>query len=348
MSSKLIDLRSDTVTRPTPGMYAAMMNAPLGDDVFGDDPSVNRLQDRVAEMTGKEAALFVSSGTQGNQICIRVHTRSGDEVVCDGESHIVQYEAGGLATLSGLSVRPVAGKLGVFTAEQVERALRPDNIHFPPTKLVVIENTHNRGGGSIWPIRTVNEVCDLAHSRKLSTHLDGARIFNAAVATGIPLRDWCKPFDTLSVCFSKGLGAPVGSVIAGPRDFIKTAKRIRKMFGGGWRQAGILAAAAEYALDHHVERLAEDHTNAKLLADGLGAIEDFAVDADLPTNMVFWNLCNPELNPDDIQARCKARGVLFNHIGNRRFRAVTHLDVSTAAVKRAVEVIQEEMAGVPV
>jgi threonine aldolase len=345
---KVIDLRSDTVTRPTPGMKAAMANAELGDDVFGDDPTVNRLQRRFAEMTGKEDALFVTSGTQGNQVCIRAHTRPGDEVICDGNSHIVNYETGAPAALSGTSIFPLNGPRGTFTAEMVERAVRPDNVHFPVSRLVVVENTHNRGGGSIWPIDLVRQVGSVARARGLKTHLDGARIWNAVVATGVPLIEWAKNFDSLTACFSKGLGCPVGSIVAGPRDFIRACRRFRKMFGGALRQVGVLAAAAEYALDHHVERLAEDHANAGLLAQGLSQIEDFAVEPDLPTNMVFWGIRNPAIRPEDVLERCKRAGVLFAQAAPGRFRAVCHLDVNRADIQRAVEIIQEQVSAVGV
>lgn len=344
----LIDLRSDTVTRPSAGMKAAIVNAELGDDIFSDDPTVNRLQKRFAEMTGKEDALFVTSGTQGNQVCIKAHTRPGDEIICDGNSHIINYETGAPAVLSGASIFPLNGPRGTFTAEMVEKAVRPDNVHFPVSRLVVIENTHNRGGGSIWPIEQVRAVTAAARAKGLRTHLDGARIWNAAVATGVPLIEWAKCFDSLTACFSKGMGCPVGSIVAGNKDFIKDCRRFRKMFGGALRQVGILAAAAEYALDHNFERLAEDHANAKLLAAGLSQIEDFSVEPDLPTNMVFWGLRNTTLRPSEVIDRCKKAGVLFLQAAPGRFRAVCHLDVTAADIKRAVAIIAEQMAGVAV
>jgi threonine aldolase len=341
--SRPIDLRSDTVTRPTPAMRAAMAAAEVGDDVYSDDPTVNRLQERFAALVGKEAALFVTSGTQGNQVAIRVHTRPGDEVLADRDSHIIHYEAGGPAALAGVSTCPLDGVRGVFTADQVRAAVRPDNVHYPVSRLVVVENTHNRGGGSIWPLRQAAAVCLTARECGLRTHLDGARLFNAVVATGVPAAEWARHFDSLSVCFSKGLGAPVGSIVAGDRDFIRAAARIRKLFGGQLRQVGILAAAAEHALDHHVQRLAEDHFNAKLLIERLAGCDEIEVEGGLETNMVFFRLRNGgAASPEALMAACRRRGVLFGHTGGGRFRAVTHLDVGADDCRRAAAVIAEE------
>jgi threonine aldolase len=339
--TEIIDLRSDTVTRPTPAMREAIAHAEVGDDIFGDDPTVNRLQERFAALAGKDAALFTPSGTQANQIAIMVHTRPGDEVICDANSHIVHYETGAPAVLSGVSIRPVEGDRGVFTAGMLEAAIRPDNIHNPASALVVIENTHNRGGGSVWPLETLRAVTAAAHARGLRAHLDGARIFNAAAATGVPLRDWAAHFDSISVCFSKGLGAPAGSMLAGSREFIARARRMRKMLGGAMRQAGILAAAAEHALDHHVERLAEDHAKARELGDAIAACAAFEPEP-VPTNMVFWRLRATPAEAQEFHARCRARGVWFNLVGGTRFRAVTHLDVSPEQVDRAAEIICAE------
>jgi threonine aldolase len=342
---KIIDLRSDTVTRPSAGMRAAMAAAEVGDDVYSDDPTVNRLQERFAKLVGKEAALFVTSGTQGNQVCIRAHCVPGDEIICDHDSHIVHYEAGGPAALTGASILPLRGARGIFTAAEVTAAVRPDNVHFTPSKLVVIENTHNRGGGTIWPLRQIAEVTAAAKAAKLKTHLDGARLFNAVAATGIAPAEWASHFDSLTCCFSKGLGAPVGSIVAGTKDFVRSAARWRKMFGGQLRQVGVLAAAAEYALDHHVKRLADDHANAKILIEGLARGAGFSVEPDLPTNMVFWRIGKSAPGASDaLVAKCKARGVLFNHAGGGRLRAVTHLDVNADDCRHAAEVIREEAA----
>lgn len=341
---KIIDLRSDTVTRPSPEMRAVMASAEVGDDIFHDDPTVNRLQERFAALAGKEDALYVSSGTQGNQIAIKCHTTPGDEILCDANSHILHYETGAPAALSGVALHGLSGNRGMFTREMIEEGVRPIDDHQPRTSLVVIENTHNRGGGSIWPIDQIREVTAAARARHLKNHLDGARIFNAVVATGIPLSEWASHFDTISVCFSKGLGAPVGSIIAGSKDFIRQARRYRKMFGGAMRQVGIIAAAAEYALDHNVNRLAEDHANAKLLATGLSNCPAFEMEPTPETNMVFWKLKGTKEQAIALVQRCRAGGVWFNHVGNARFRAVTHLDVTSTDMETASATIHEEAA----
>src|SRR6516162_9845503 len=256
MPDPLIDLRSDTVTRPTPGMRAAMQAAEVGDDVFREDPGVNRLEERVAALLGKEAALFVPSGTMSNQICVRAHTQPGDELLCEANCHIYNNEAGGPAVLSGVTCRTIEGDYGVLDLSQLEGKIRPANDHLVRTRLVALENTHNRGGGRIFPLEKIRAITEWARANHLATHLDGARLWNAIVATVIPGTEWARHFDTVSVCFSKGLGAPVGSALCGPRDFIGRARRVRKLFGGGMRQAGVAAAGALYALDNHVERLA--------------------------------------------------------------------------------------------
>ncbi len=253
MPERVLDFRSDTVTRPTPGMRAAMAAAEVGDDVFGDDPSVLRLQSRAAELLGKEAALFVPSGTMANLIAVRLHCRPGDEMICEAGCHIYNYEQGGYAQINNVAVQPVAGESGVMRLEQLTGLARPDNPHFVRTRLVTIENTHNRGGGRIQPYDTVEAICGWARQNGLRSHLDGARLLNAVAATGIAAPRWTRHFDSVSLCFSKGLGAPVGSVLAGPRDLVADGLRHRKVFGGGMRQSGVLAAAALYALDHHVQ-----------------------------------------------------------------------------------------------
>src|SRR5262245_23983645 len=261
MPEPMIDLRSDTVTRPTPGMRAAMNAAEVGDDVFSEDPTVNRLEERVAATLGKEAALFVPSGTMSNQICVKAHTQPGDELICEATCHIYQFEVGGPAVLSGVTCRTLEGDYGILDVSQLEGKVRPVNDHLVRTRLVCLENTHNRGGGRIYPLEKIAAISTWARSNALIMHLDGARLWNAIVATGVKAAEWAKHFETVSVCFSKGLGAPVGSALAGPREFVTRARKIRKLFGGGMRQAGVIAAAALYAVESHVERLAEDHRN---------------------------------------------------------------------------------------
>jgi threonine aldolase len=337
-----IDLRSDTVTRPTPGMRAAMAAAEVGDDVFGDDPTVNRLEQRVAELLGKEAALFVPSGTMSNQIAVKVHTQPGDELLCDLNCHIYNYEAGGPAILSGVTCRTLDGDYGILDLSQLEDKIRPDDPHLVRTRLVCLENTHNRGGGKVYPLEKIEAISAWARNHDLIMHLDGARLWNAVVATGIPARTWAQHFDTVSVCFSKGLGAPVGSALTGPREVIDRGRRVRKLFGGGMRQAGLLAAAALYALDHHVERLAEDHRNAQVLAQAIADTPGLRlVPPEVETNLV-WFRAAPELGTArDIASRLKQNGVLVHASGPQTLRACTHLDVSAAQAERAAEVIRK-------
>jgi len=286
-----IDLRSDTVTKPTSQMFAAMASAELGDDVLGDDPTVKELERRVASMLGKEAACFVPSGTMANQASIRAQTEPGDEIVAHKDNHIYVYEGGAWAALSGCSIALLDGARGMFTADDLRRSVRPDNTHFPQTKLVCVENTHNRGGGAIWPMATLRELTAAASELGLACHLDGARLWNAHVASGVPLSELAHGFETVSVCFSKGLGAPAGSVAAGSERVIRKVRRIRKMWGGAMRQSGVLAGAALYALDHHIERLADDHTNALALAEGVAQLPGFAVEpSEIETNIVYMGV----------------------------------------------------------
>ncbi len=335
-----IDLRSDTVTRPTVEMRRAIADAEVGDDVFGEDPTVNRLQERVADMMDKEAALFVPSGSMANQTAIRAQTQPGDEIIAHGDSHIYHYEGGAPFALSGCSIRFLSGAGGLFTAEQVADAVRPPDSHFPRTRLVVIENTHNRGGGTIWSLDAIREIRTVADEHGLSMHMDGARLMNACVATGHSPADYAQSFDTVSTCFSKGLGAPVGSAVAGSREVIGRVHRFRKMFGGGMRQAGHLAAAAVYALDHHVERLADDHANARRFATALADIPGFIVDVEaVETNIVYVDLSSDVCSARDFCDRVGAKGVRILPVAPHRIRAVTHLDVSTADIDRAVHVI---------
>jgi threonine aldolase len=338
----LIDLRSDTVTRPTPGMRAAMQAAEVGDDVFAEDPTVNRLQDKVASLLGKEAALFVPSGTMSNQIGIRVHTQPGDEMLCESSCHVYNNEAGGPAVLSGVTCRTLDGDFGILDVTQLEGKVRPVNDHLVRTRLVCLENTHNRGGGRVYPLEKIQAIAGWARQHGLIMHLDGARLWNAAVATGIAPAVWARHFDTVSVCFSKGLGAPVGSALTGPRDVITRARRVRKLFGGGMRQAGVLAAAALYALDNHIDRLAEDHRHAQVIARAIADTPGLRLDPpEVETNLI-WFQVDPDLGmARDVAAALKQRGVLVHATGGPQFlRACTHLDVSAAQAEQAAETIR--------
>ena len=339
---RVVDLRSDTVTRPTAEMRRAIAEAEVGDDVFGDDPTVNRLQERVAELMGKEAAIFVPSGSMANQTSIRAHTQPGDEIICHADSHMYHYEAGAPAGISGCSFRLLQGDRGMYDAEQVLEAIRPPDSHFPQSRLVLIENTHNRGGGSIWPMEQIHTIHDVARKHTLSMHLDGARLMNACVATGRQAGDYAKYFDTVSMCFSKGLGAPVGSAVAGSKEMIKRVHRFRKMFGGGMRQVGIIAAAALYALDHHVERLADDHANAKHLAAAIVEMPGLSIDPSaVETNLVYFDVDESVGTARDLCDRLRAAGVWMLPTGRHRVRAVTHLDVSAEDVDRAMNTLGE-------
>jgi len=333
----LIDLRSDTVTRPTPAMRRAMAAAEVGDDVFGEDPTVNRLQDMVAEILGTEAALFVASGTMGNQICIRCHTQPGDELICEAGAHFLHYESGAMAALSGVQARTIVGNRGIITAPQIDEALRGEAYYFPRSRLITLENTHNFAGGTIFPLDEMARIRQLAKERGLAMHLDGARLWNASAASGIALRDYVQHFDSVTVCFSKGLGAPMGSAIAGTRNFITPARRVRKMFGGGMRQAGIIAAGAIHGLEYHRERLSEDHAQARSLAEALHGRGGLAIDLDtVQTNIVMMNIAQTKLSVPAAMAALKNEGILVGPFGATTLRAVTHLDVSRADMERAV------------
>ena len=341
MPAPLIDLRSDTVTRPTPGMRAAMAAAEVGDDVYDDDPTVHRLQDRVADLLGTEAALFVPSGTMANQICIRAHTRPGDELICETTAHVYVWEAGGPAALSGVTTRTVDGECGILDVEQLRGLIRPDSEHYVRTRLVALENTHNRGGGRVYPLAKIKAIASWAHSNGLAVHLDGARIWNAHAATGIALAEWCEPFDSVSVCFSKGLGAPLGSAVAGSKEFVARARRIRKLFGGHMRQVGIVAAAAIYALDHNLDRLADDHRNAQVLAAAVRDTPGLQLDPDCVESNLVWFDVDPDLAPAaTLAGRLRERGVLVHVAGGRTLRACTHLDVSAAQTSAAADLIR--------
>ena len=342
MSNQVIDLRSDTVTKPSPAMREAMMNAEVGDDVFGEDPTVIALQEKVAALLGKEAALYVPSGTMGNQICIKVHTQPGDEVIMEKDCHPFNYETGALAFLSNIQPYTIQGKHGVITVEQIKRAIRPKMYYMPRSALVTIENTHNRAGGTIYPMNVIKEIHELTRNENMGYHLDGARLWNACVETGILPKEYASYFDSVSVCLSKGLGAPVGSVIASSKEFIEKARKIRKIFGGGMRQAGILAAAGIFALDNNRERLKEDHVKMKWLAGELARIPSLTIDMEaVQTNIIIIGIEKTGKQPAEVLTMLKANGVLLT-LGNwMSVRAVTHLDVSMAEVEHAVHIFQE-------
>jgi len=337
-----IDLRSDTVTQPTDAMRRAMAAAEVGDDVLGDDPTIAELERATAEVLGTEAAVYMPSGTMTNQVALRAHTEPGDEAILADNAHMYFYEAGGPAALSGVMCKLLPSERGQYTAEALRGALHPANVHFPRTKLVCVENTSNRGGGSIWPLERIAAVHDVAREAGLATHLDGARIWNASVATGLAEREYARYFDTVSVCFSKGLGAPVGSCLAGTREFIDRARRFRKMFGGGMRQAGIIAAGALYALRNHRARLAEDHAHAQALAEGLAAMDGIDLDAaTVETNIVLFRVtARPAA---ELVRRLAAAGVLVLATGPSHIRAVTNLMVSAADVPRSLDAFREAL-----
>jgi threonine aldolase len=337
--SDVVDLRSDTVTRPTAAMRRAMAEAEVGDDVYGDDPTVLRLEARVAALAGLEAAVFVPSGTMGNQVAVKCHTEPSDEVLLDAESHIFLYEQGGIGANSGCLAHPVAGDRWGVVPEAVDEFMRDENEHVARVKLVCLENTHNYRGGTIVPLDRLRAVVACARARGVRVHLDGARLWNASVATGVAIREWVAGVDTVMMCFSKGLGAPVGSILVGGAEVVRRARRHRKRWGGAMRQVGVLAAACLHALDHHLERLAEDHRRARALAAGLAAAPGVAVPAP-ETNIVLVTLEHAALDPDAMQSALEARGVRMVPFGARRLRAITHLDVDDAGIARAVEVFQ--------
>ena len=333
---KIVDLRSDTVTQPTAAMRAAMLEAPLGDDVFGDDPTVNALQDRIAAMLDKEAALFVPSGTQSNLVAIMSHCQRGDEYIVGQMAHTYRWEGGGAAVLGSVQPQPLEHQSdGTLAPEAIAAAIKPDDAHFARTRLLCLENTL---GGKALPLEYIALATGVARERGLATHLDGARLFNAAIKLGVSAHDIAEHFDSVSVCFSKGLGAPVGSALVGSAEFIRSAHRWRKMLGGGMRQAGVLAAAARYALDHHVHRLADDHALAQRLADGLQGLPGLTVEPP-QTNIVFADLQGPRAS--GLIEHLKTRGVLAT--GLYRLRFVTHLDVDASGVDRAIAAVREHL-----
>lgn len=340
-----IDLRSDTVTKPTEAMRRAMAEAEVGDDVYGEDPTVNRLEERAAEILGKEAALFVTSGTQGNQIAVLCHAGSGDEIILEADSHIFYYEAGAASALAGVQTRPLPGRRGMMDPADVEGAIRGDDIHFPRTALICLENTHNRAGGAVLPPERMAALREVADKHRIPVHLDGARLFNAAVAMGVDVRELARFADSVSVCLSKGLGAPVGSLLAGEKAFIDEARQWRKRLGGGMRQAGVIAAPALLALTDMVERLAEDHENARRLAVALAETEGFSIDpAQVETNIVVADISDTGKTAEEVLDRLAAEGVLAVPFGKTTLRFVTHKDISRKDIDEAILRIRRAIA----
>jgi threonine aldolase len=342
-----VDLRSDTVTKPTQEMRQAIAQAVVGDDVFEDDPTVRELESLAAEATGKETALFVASGTMGNEVAILAHTQRTDEAIVEADSHIYRYEVGGPAVLSGVQLAPLAGVKGILSAGTIERAIRDDDIHQPVTRLVCLENTHNRAGGVIYPVETMREIRAMALGRRIRIHLDGARIFNAAVASSRDAKEYCALADSVMFCLSKGLGAPIGSMVAGGREFIGLARRYRKLLGGGMRQAGIIAAAGIYALKHNIARLADDHRRARVLAEAVAGIGSLAVDLEtVQTNIVVIDVSKTGRSVDECVLLLEKHGVRVVPFGRTRIRVVTHLDVDDADVRRAISAFEQVFAKV--
>jgi threonine aldolase len=338
---RVVDLRSDTVTKPTPEMRRAMAEAEVGDDVFGEDPTVQRLEALAAERLGKEAGLFVTSGTMGNQVSLMAQTQRGDEVILDENSHIFNYEVAALAILSAVQPRTLCGHHGILDPDDVRRAIRPPNIHHPKDTVVCVESTHNRGGGTIYPLETLQEIRRIAAERGLAVHLDGARLFNACVATGVPVHEAAAQADSVTFCLSKGLAAPVGSVVVGTRAFIDRARRARKMLGGGMRQAGILAAAGIVALEKMVNRLREDHENARVLAEGVAKLPGIHIDPSLAqTNIVIFDVRRKDVDASGLIVKLGEQGIKALAIGPDRIRMVTHKDVDRAGIQRTLEVLE--------
>ncbi len=340
----MIDLRSDTVTKPTPAMRQAMFEAEVGDDVYREDPTVNRLEARAAELAGKEAALFVPTGTMGNTIAIKLLTEHGQEVICDSRAHLLDYELSMMAWFSGCLVRAIPTSRGLLNWDEVRRQIRPVNPYGAPTGAVSLEQTHNMAGGTVYPMSTVCEICDGAHERGLRVHMDGARIFNASAALGIPVHEIASRSDTLMFCLSKGLGAPAGSILAGPATLIDKGRLYRKRLGGGMRQSGILAAAGLVALEESPAKLLIDHANARFLAEGLAAIPGIQIDPkSVETNIVVFDVSASGHAPADVSTRLRQRGVLMNAINDRCVRAVTHYDVDRNQCAQALEAVAETL-----
>ncbi|MEK6578287.1 MAG: low-specificity L-threonine aldolase [Bdellovibrionota bacterium] len=339
----MIDLRSDTVTKPTPEMRKAMAQAEVGDDVYNEDTTVHRLQEKAAALLGKEAALFVPSGTMANQISIRLHARPGDEIIVDENSHVFLFEGGAAAALSGVQTQCLSGNRGILNVDMIKNAIRGKDDHFPRTQLIALENTHNRGGGSIYPIETIREIRKLALSLKIPMHLDGARLMNAVVASGVSAEEYSGNFETVSLCLSKGLGAPVGSLVCSDRARIAELRRYRKIFGGGMRQVGVLAAAGLYALEHNIERLDEDHQSAKKLGSCLSDLRGVQV-SEIETNIVIFDVSGLKRNSSEVQSALKAEGLLVGAINLTSLRAVTHLDATGAPIDAACASFQKVLS----
>jgi len=338
MERKIIDLRSDTVTKPNYPMRQFMANAEVGDDVLGDDPTVKKLEKLVAEMFGKEAALFVPSGTMANQLALRSQTEHGDEIIMDKTAHMYNYEGGAAAALSGVTCKLLSGERGIFDGNMIKEVLRPINDHFPRTRMVVIENTSNRGGGSIWPLEMIEDVNSICKERGLKMHLDGARIWNAMAETEIPANKYGRYFDSISVCFSKGLGAPIGSAVIGSSELISRARRFRKMYGGGMRQVGIIAAGAIFALKQNLKRIIEDNQNAKILAEGLNKFPFIELNPrDVQTNIVIFNTMNIEA--EVLRSRLEKEGILCLTTSRFSIRMVTNLEVTREDIHKSLEIL---------
>ena len=346
MKENRIDLYSDTQTRPTPAMRKAMAEAPVGDEQRGEDPSVNRLCEMTAELLGKQAAMYLPSGTMCNEIAIMLHCRPGDEIIADTTAHIINAEGGGPAAFAGAMVRSLDGARGVYTAAQAEAAVRVVSRYTPTSRMIAIEQTSNLGGGTVWPLAAIEAVADVARRHGLALHMDGARLLNAVVASGIAARDYAAPFDTVWIDLSKGLGCPVGAVLAGTQEIIEQAWQWKQRMGGAMRQAGIIAAAGVHALEHHVERLAEDHANARLFAERIAGLPGIAIDpATVETNIVFFDVGETGMAAGDIAERLAGHGVRIGAMDARAMRAVTHLDVSREQVEEAADAVRAVVEG---
>jgi threonine aldolase len=336
MNNPFIDLRSDTVTRPSKAMREAMATAEVGDDVFGEDPTVNKLQETVSSLLGKESALFVPSGCMSNQLALKAHTEMGDEVIMEQDAHMFNYETAAPSIISAVQVKTIPGVRGVFRAEELPPHIRPAIYYMPRTRVICVENTHNRAGGAIFPIEEIKKISTFCKERGIIFHLDGARLWNASVATGIPMKEWAQYFDSVSVCFSKGLGAPVGSAICGSKEFVTRAHKWRKVFGGGMRQSGIIAAGALHAVQNNIERLKEDHEKAKYFSQELSKIKSFDIDLEsVQTNIVLVEIGKTGKTPQEIIDVAKGHGILISAGTFTKFRALMHLDVSMEQVKYA-------------
>lgn len=344
-NQKVIDLRSDTVTKPSPAMRKAMAEAEVGDDVFGEDPTVNRLQEKIALLLGKEAALFVPSGVMANQLAIKVLTQPGDEVIVESGSHIFNYETAAPSVISHVQIATVPGRRGILQVDDLVPAIRSSAYYMPRTSLICLENTHNKAGGTIYPLEEIRNISRFAKERRMALHLDGARLWNASVATGIPPNEYAAHADTVSVCFSKGLGAPVGSALAGTKEMIEMARKYRKILGGGMRQAGILAAGALYALEHNIERLREDHEKARMFAREVSSIPGFEVDMEaVQTNIVIMEVAKTGKTPAQLLETLRTKGVLLTEMSHTALRAVMHMDVTMDEVNEAATIMKSVLA----